>query len=73
MLVSMSSELMKQYDHLRHASEIYTHLEELYKTRDKHEKFAASRELFRAQMTKAMFVHEHGTKMIRLNQKLEKS
>ena len=47
MLASMSSELKKSHEHMKHASEIYMHLEELYSVQTRYERFNTSKELFR--------------------------
>ena len=72
MLASMSSELQKSHEHMKHACEIHMHLEELYLVQTHYEWFNTSKESFRARMVEGSSVHKHGLKMISLIEKLEK-
>ena len=70
MMASMSNELQKTHEHMKSASEIFLHLQELYSVKTRHERYSLSRELFRARMTEGSSVHDHGLKMISLIEKL---
>ncbi|PIN00618.1 hypothetical protein CDL12_26879 [Handroanthus impetiginosus] len=58
-LASMSSEFQKSHKNMKHASEIYMHLEELYSAQTRYEHYNTSKELFRARMVEKSSVHEH--------------
>ena len=55
---------------MKHANEIYMHLEELYSVQTHYERFNTSKELFRTRMVEGSSVHKHGLKMISLIEKL---
>ncbi|PIN18975.1 hypothetical protein CDL12_08347 [Handroanthus impetiginosus] len=50
MLASMSRELQKSHEHMKHSSEIHMHLEELNSVQMRYERYNTSKELFRARI-----------------------
>ncbi|PIN25355.1 hypothetical protein CDL12_01900 [Handroanthus impetiginosus] len=57
---------------MKHAIEIYMHLNELYSVQTLFEHYNTSKELFRARMVEESSVHEYGLKIISLMEKLRK-
>ncbi|PIN21568.1 hypothetical protein CDL12_05732 [Handroanthus impetiginosus] len=70
MMVSLTNKLQKQHEHMKHASDIYMHLQELYGVQMRYKSYKASKELFRVKMVEGSSVHEHGLKMIGLIEKI---
>ncbi|KAK6151810.1 hypothetical protein DH2020_014445 [Rehmannia glutinosa] len=71
MLASMSNELQRQNDGLKHATEILLHLKELYGEHTRQARYQILKELFRCRMKEGSSVHDHGLKMIALIERLE--
>ncbi|KAK4391478.1 hypothetical protein Sango_1925600 [Sesamum angolense] len=70
-LAFMSNDVQKQYDRLDNVTSILQRMKEVYAILDRHTKYVATKEFFRAKMTKGSSVQEHGVKMLSLVEKLE--
>ncbi|XP_071722230.1 uncharacterized protein [Rutidosis leptorrhynchoides] len=71
MLASISFDLQRQHETIKHALKIYKHLKELYGENPRVVRYQISKELFRARMTEGTSVHDHVSKMIAVVEKLE--
>ncbi|KAK4386091.1 Retrovirus-related Pol polyprotein from transposon TNT 1-94 [Sesamum angolense] len=67
----MSNDVQKQYDRLDDVASILQRMKEVYAIPDKHTRYVATKEFFRAKMTEGSSVQEHGVKMLSLVEKLE--
>ncbi|KAL0292436.1 UNVERIFIED_CONTAM: hypothetical protein Scaly_2590900 [Sesamum calycinum] len=70
-LASMSNDVQKQYDRLDDVASILQCMKEVYAIPDRHTRYVATKEFFRAKMTEGSSVQEHGVKMLSLVEKLE--
>ncbi|KAL0307289.1 UNVERIFIED_CONTAM: hypothetical protein Sradi_6146200 [Sesamum radiatum] len=70
-LASMSNDVQKQYDRLDDVASILQRMKEDYAIPDRHIRYIATKEFFRAKMTEGSSVQEHGFKMLSLVEKLE--
>ncbi|KAL0315412.1 UNVERIFIED_CONTAM: hypothetical protein Sradi_5419400, partial [Sesamum radiatum] len=70
-LVSISNDVQKQYDRLDDVASILQCMKEIYAIPDRHTKYVATKEFFRAKMTEGSSVQEHGVKMLSLVEKFE--
>ncbi|KAI5324216.1 hypothetical protein L3X38_033289 [Prunus dulcis] len=70
-LASMNEELQKSHEHMMHAADIISHLQELYREGICNRHFSAVCELLKTMMVKGAPVHQHGLKMIGLIEQLE--
>ncbi|KAL0329140.1 UNVERIFIED_CONTAM: hypothetical protein Sradi_4900700 [Sesamum radiatum] len=70
-LASMSNDVQKQYDRLDDVASILQRMKEVYAIPDRHTRYVATKEFFRAKMTEGSSVQEHGVKMLSLVEKLE--
>ncbi|KAK4385703.1 hypothetical protein Sango_2694300 [Sesamum angolense] len=70
-LASMSNDVQKQYDRLDDVASILQRMKEVYVIPDKHTRYVATKEFFRAKMTEGFSVQEHGVKMLSLVEKIE--
>ena len=70
MLASMSNELQRQHETIENAASILLHLQEMYGTRTRRERYVLSKEIFKARMTENSDVSAHVLKMIGLIEKL---
>ncbi|KAL0287523.1 UNVERIFIED_CONTAM: Retrovirus-related Pol polyprotein from transposon TNT 1-94 [Sesamum angustifolium] len=71
MLVSMSNDVQKKYDKVDDVASILQCMKEVYAIPDKHTRYVATKEFFRAKMTEGSSVQEHGVKMLSLVEKLK--
>ncbi|KAL0301555.1 UNVERIFIED_CONTAM: hypothetical protein Sradi_6432300 [Sesamum radiatum] len=67
----MSNDVQKQYDRLDDVASILQRMKEVYAIPDRHTRYVATKEFFRAKMTEGSSVQEHGVKMLSLVEKLE--
>ncbi|KAL0283836.1 UNVERIFIED_CONTAM: hypothetical protein Sangu_2865700 [Sesamum angustifolium] len=67
----MSNDVQKQYDRLDDVASILQRMKEVYAISDRHTRYVATKEFFRAKMTEGSSVQEHGVKMLSLVEKLE--
>ncbi|KAL0329349.1 UNVERIFIED_CONTAM: hypothetical protein Sradi_4921600 [Sesamum radiatum] len=67
----MSNDVQKQYDRLDGVASILQLMKEVYVIPDKHTRYVATKEFFRAKMTEGSSLQEHGVKMLSLVEKLE--
>ncbi|KAK4403199.1 hypothetical protein Sango_1060600 [Sesamum angolense] len=70
-LASMSNDVQKQYDRLDDVASILQRMKEVYAILDKHTRYVATKEFFRAKMIEGSSVQEHVVKMLSLVEKLE--
>ncbi|KAL0292373.1 UNVERIFIED_CONTAM: hypothetical protein Sradi_6991300 [Sesamum radiatum] len=70
-LASMSNDVQKQYDRLDDVASILQRMKEVYVIPDRHTRYVATKEFFRAKMTEGSSVQEHGVKMLSLVEKIE--
>ncbi|KAK4403218.1 hypothetical protein Sango_1062500 [Sesamum angolense] len=70
-LASMSDDVQKQYDRLDDVASNLQRMKEVYAILDRHTRYVATKEFFRAKMTEGSSVQEHGVKMLSLVEKLE--
>ncbi|KAL0329203.1 UNVERIFIED_CONTAM: hypothetical protein Sradi_4907000 [Sesamum radiatum] len=70
-LASMSNDVQKQYDRLDDVASILQRMKEVYAIPDRHTRYVATKEFFRAKMTEGSSVQEHRVKMLSLVEKLE--
>ncbi|KAK4383112.1 Retrovirus-related Pol polyprotein from transposon RE2 [Sesamum angolense] len=70
-LASMSNDVQKQYDRLDDVASILQRMKEVYAIPDRHTRYVATKEFFKAKMTEGSSVEEHGVKMLSLMEKLE--
>ncbi|KAL0325277.1 UNVERIFIED_CONTAM: hypothetical protein Sradi_5097000 [Sesamum radiatum] len=70
-LASISNNVQKQYDMLDDVDSILQRMKEVYAIPDRHTRYVATKEFFRAKITKGSSVQEHGDKMLSLVEKLE--
>ncbi|KAK4404306.1 hypothetical protein Sango_0799200 [Sesamum angolense] len=70
-LACMSNDVQKQYDRLDDVALILQHMKEVYAITDRHTRYVATKEFFRAKMTEGSSVQEHGIKMLSLVEKFE--
>ncbi|KAL0387629.1 UNVERIFIED_CONTAM: Retrovirus-related Pol polyprotein from transposon TNT 1-94, partial [Sesamum radiatum] len=61
----------KQYDRLDDVASILQRMKEVYAIPDRHTRYVATKEFFRAKMTEGSSIQEHGVKMLSLVEKLE--
>ncbi|KAL0295756.1 UNVERIFIED_CONTAM: Retrovirus-related Pol polyprotein from transposon TNT 1-94 [Sesamum calycinum] len=71
MLVSMSNDVQKKYDKVDDVASILQRMKVVYAIPDKHTRYVATKEFFRAKMTEGSSVQEHGVKMLSLMEKLK--
>ncbi|KAL0310151.1 UNVERIFIED_CONTAM: hypothetical protein Sangu_2458500 [Sesamum angustifolium] len=67
----MSNDVQKQYNRLDDVASILQRMKEVYAIPDKHTRYVATKEFFRAKMTEGSSIQEHGVKMLSLVEKLE--
>ncbi|KAL0336680.1 UNVERIFIED_CONTAM: hypothetical protein Sradi_4879900 [Sesamum radiatum] len=67
----MSNDVQKKYDRLDDVASILQRMKEVYAIPDRHTRYVATKEFFRAKMTEGSSVQEHGVKMLSLVEKLE--
>ena len=72
LLATMSPDMQRQHEHMRHASEIFFHLDQIYKENDRVTRYMVSKELFQSRMSEGTNVHEYGIKILGLIEKLAK-
>ncbi|KAL0295742.1 UNVERIFIED_CONTAM: hypothetical protein Scaly_3090000 [Sesamum calycinum] len=70
-LVSISNDVQKQYDRLDDVTSILQRMKEVYAIPDRHTRYVATKELFRAKMTEGSSVQDHRIKMLSLVKKVE--
>ncbi|KAL0318249.1 UNVERIFIED_CONTAM: Retrovirus-related Pol polyprotein from transposon TNT 1-94 [Sesamum calycinum] len=70
-LASISNDVQKQYDMLDDVDSILQRMKEVYAIPDRHTRYVATKEFFRAKITKGSSAQEHGDKMLSLVEKLE--
>ncbi|KAK4381044.1 hypothetical protein Sango_3005600 [Sesamum angolense] len=70
-LASMSNNVQKQYDRLDDVASILQRMKEVYAIPNRHTRYVATKEFFRAKMIEGSSVQEHGVKMLSLVEKLE--
>ncbi|KAL0331733.1 UNVERIFIED_CONTAM: hypothetical protein Sangu_1718800 [Sesamum angustifolium] len=70
-LASMSNDVQKQYDRLDNVTSILQRMKEVYAILDRHTRYVATKEFFKAKMTEGSSMQEHGVKMLSLMEKLE--
>ncbi|CAL8117490.1 unnamed protein product [Prunus armeniaca] len=68
---SMNEELQKQHEHMMHAADMISHLQEIYREGTRNKRFSAVCELLKMKMVKGAPVHQHRLKMIGLTKQLE--
>ncbi|KAL0295842.1 UNVERIFIED_CONTAM: hypothetical protein Sangu_3181800 [Sesamum angustifolium] len=68
---SMSIDVQKQYDRLDDVASILQRMKQVYDIPDRHTRYVATKEFFRAKITKGSFVQEHGVKMLSLVEQVE--
>ncbi|XP_073049495.1 uncharacterized protein [Primulina eburnea] len=72
MLASMSNELQRRFQDAVNATDIYTHLQELYGAQTRPLRHAGLKELMTTRLRDGASVHEHGIRMIGLIEKLHR-
>ncbi|KAK4388265.1 hypothetical protein Sango_2433100 [Sesamum angolense] len=70
-LASMSNDVQKEYDRLDDVASILQRMKEVHTIPDRHTRYVATKEFFRAKKTKGSSVQEHGVKMLSIVEKLE--